>query len=431
MGNGPNEVQQAGGRAALDRLIAGAQIVPRPPVAVAPPPPDNPPPPRTESVQRKPPLRSRLMSDIPPELVHWLWQGRIPLGMLSLVEGEPDMGKSTLLLDIAARVTTGRPMPFENAPDEASRKPSMVILWAPEDAVSQVIRPRLDAAGASVSLVRHIDDPLTLPDDIDRLEEMVVGDGARLLIIEPLTGALSGKVDSFKDHDVRRALQPLADMAKRTGAAVVAIRHLRKGNGPAIHRGGGSIAIGAVARAVLCAGKDPADETVRVIARTKGNLALLPPALRYRFEPVGHVARVEWLGECSITADELLAVPDKKKPAPMLNSAIGVLRQILKGDPVPAADVEEQAAEADVSKATLRRAKEALGVCYTAAKGGSKSGWLLSLPVSEKLKRTNERDAQDGRDARDAQEPHLEHLAHLSTRPDHGPGHGQEAKAKA
>jgi hypothetical protein len=360
-------------KAPEDRPLPPARITAAQPEE-PPPPPEPPQPPGRPKALPSPDFPSTLMSDVQPELVYWFWRGRIPLGMISLVEGEPDMGKSTLLLDIAARATTGRPMPGE---DEGGA-PIHVLLWAPEDPAAQVIRPRLDAAGADSTRIRLITGPMTLPDDAERLERAIRADAAQLVIIEPLTAALSGRVDSFKDHDVRRGLMPLADVAARVGCAVVAIRHLRKGDGPAIHRGGGSIAISALARSVLAVGKDPSDETARVIARTKGNLAELPPALRYRFVSSGHVARVEWLGECAVTADELLAVKkDKPREHGALQEAMNVLRSILAEGPVLVEQAEEQAAETGVSKGTLRRAKAALGV-RSKKNGGS---WLWALPV--------------------------------------------------
>ncbi len=341
-----------------------------------------------------PRLRTVLMDEVQPEVVRWLWHGRIPYAMLSLVEGEPDQGKSTVLLDLAARVTTGRPLPGD-AEDEA-RAPGNVILWAPEDPAPQVIRPRLGAAEADLQRVRLITDGLTLPDDAPRLAELVKADQAQLLIIEPLTAALGGKVDSYKDHDVRRALMPLVELAAAHGCAVVAIRHLRKGDGPAIHRGGGSIAISALARSVLAVGRDPSDREARVLARTKGNLAQLPPALRYRFVSCGHVARVEWMGECQITADELLqpAQPQEKRKAPALIAAMDVVRQLLADGPMLAGDLEEQALAADVAVKTLRRAKEALGVRARAVKGTSPVKWMLSLPLGEMVKMGEGQDGQ-------------------------------------
>lgn len=374
----------------------------------------------TEAAEHTP-LRSVKMSEVQPEPVRWLWTRRIPLGMLSFIEGDPDVGKSTALLDIAARVTLGHAMPGE----EGEGPPGNVIMWAPEDPAAQVIRPRLDAAGADTERVRLITDPLTLPDDVGALEAMIQADGARLLIIEPLTGALSGRTDSYKDHDVRRALMPLVELAQRTGAAVVAIRHLRKGEGSAIYRGGGSVAFGALARSVLAVGRDPADPEARIMARTKGNLSPLPPALRYRFVTVNDVARIEWLGECNITADELLQTQAQKRKAPALESAIEVVRELLLDGPMLVADLDEQAQAAGVSAKTLRRAKEALGVRSKQVHGVTPPQWTLSLPLNERTKGARGGKVREGQKGQQAPSDPLDPLVRPPAREGERPD-GQE-----
>src|SRR5205823_3007590 len=109
---------------------------------------------------------------------------------------------------------------------------------------------------------------------------------------------LDGEVNSFRDQDVRRCMHRLKALAEKTGAAVLIVRHLNKqSKGPALYRGGGSIGIIGAVRSALLVGRDPADETRRVLASNKCNLAAKPRSLLYTIEPHEKVSRIVWLGE--------------------------------------------------------------------------------------------------------------------------------------
>jgi hypothetical protein len=149
-----------------------------------------------------------------------------------------------------------------------------VVLLAAEDGLADTIRPRLDAAGAAPTRVHHLDTvptydaeghvvawvPPSIPEDLTALEALIVQNGAVLVVIDVLMAYLTDRVDSHRDQDVRRALAQLADVAERTGACIVLLRHLRKSRGLAMYAGGGSVGIIGVARAGMVAAIDPYDE---------------------------------------------------------------------------------------------------------------------------------------------------------------------------
>ena len=270
-------------------------------------------------------LGGTLLSDIQPREVEWLWQDHIPLGAITLLDGDPGLGKSLITLDLAARVTTGRGMPDE--PDALLRElrgePYGVVLLSAEDDLARTILPRLRAAGGEDERVYAITDvhetgadgsehtrPFVLPRDIPILAEGIALVRARLVVIDPLTAYLDLRVNSWNDQHVRAALAPLARLAEETGVAILILRHLNKSaGGSALYRGGGFIGISGAARSGLLAAKDPDDpEHQRVLASSKSNLGPPPPSLRYRLLPVGDgaYARVEWLEESHRTAQELL-----------------------------------------------------------------------------------------------------------------------------
>jgi AAA domain len=316
-----------------------------------------------------------LVADVERERVTWLWPGRIPRRKVVVLDGDPGLGKSVLTLTIAAKVSTGSPFPDGERPEVAD-----VILLSAEDDIGDTIRPRLEAAGADLSRCWVLPDitpqvaaeekpqpprPPELPADLDALEGMVKDKGAALVVIDPLMAFLSSQIDSHKDQDVRKVLAPLGYMASRTGAAVVVVRHMNKGQGgSALYRGSGSIGIAAAARAGLLVAPDPDDEGRRILAVSKSNLGAKASSLAYRIveDELYKVARVVWDGASKHTASDLVRPRVDEEEAPALAEAVGVLKEILADGPLAAGNVKRMAATAGVAERTLQRARHALGV---------------------------------------------------------------------
>jgi predicted ATP-dependent serine protease len=190
------------------------------------------------AIRRHVQIESIRAVDVTPEPVRWLWTGRIPRGKLTLVEGPPGLGKTLLLLGVAARCSAAMPMPLQG--DTAEGCGINVLIVSYEDGLADTLRPRIEAAGADLTRVHFIERVvehsdrgavetlLALPEHIAELEQRIRALDARLVVIDPLMAAISAKVDAHKDQDVRRVLAELRNLAERTGAAVVAVRHLRK-----------------------------------------------------------------------------------------------------------------------------------------------------------------------------------------------------------
>ena len=338
-------------------------------------------------------LVSVCVSDVEPERVSWLWPGRIPFGKLTVLDGDPGTGKSTLTLDLASRVSNGGRMPDGTISEKPGK--AGVVLVSAEDGAGDTIRPRLDAAGADVTrvhLLTDVDDlddegtrrrrPWTMPRDIDMLGALVVSVGARLVIIDPMNAVLSTKVDAYRDQDVRVALAPLARVAQETGAAIVLVRHLTKGGGSnALYRGGGSIGIIGAARSGLLVAPDPNDEAGarRVLAVTKANLATQATSLAYELVPAEEhgCARVRWLGESSHTSSSLLVPPPSEEERTAADEAVEFLRDALASGPVAAKQLISDARDAGHSKRTIDRAKKEIGA--QSMKSGIDTGWLWAL----------------------------------------------------
>ena len=326
-----------------------------------------------------------LLSDVRREQVDWLWAGRIPFGKVTLLEGDPDEGKSTLVLDLAARASTGTRMPF----DCTDRVPAGVVILNAEDGLGDTIRPRLEAAGANLTRILgfRFEELPEIPGSLDVIEAAVRRVEAVLVVVDPLMAFLSERVESHRDHHIRRALAPLAALAQRTGAAVVAVRHLNKSAGTsAKYRGGGSIGITGAARSVILAAPDPDDPERKIIARVKGNLGPAWAAIAYRLMSAGETVRIEWLEETAHTADGLLT-SESTETRSALDEAVRLLTAQLADGPVEARQVKRELGRAGVSLRTLERARAALGVI--ARPDGYQGRWQWCLRESANTAQTS------------------------------------------
>lgn len=328
------------------------------------------------------------LSDVEPETVRWLWPDRIPLGKLTMLDGDPGLLKSTITLDLAARLSRGAAMPDGSSPEVDG--PAGTVLLTAEDGLADTVRPRLDAAGgdpARVAVVKHVptvDGEPRLPtvEDTPELERALDTVEARLLVVDPLMAFLPADVNSHRDQDVRRALAPLAELADEAGVAVVAIRHLNKSGGSnPKYRGGGSIGLIGAARSGLLVAEDPdAPDTRRILAATKANLSEPAPSLTYRpVQADNGAVRVEWEGESEHAAHALLDAPSGEERTAR-EEAADVLREELRNGPVEVDDLKGTAEELGMSWRTFRRAKNQLGIEHTRDGFGGPWQWKLPNP---------------------------------------------------
>lgn len=325
------------------------------------------------------------LADIEPKRLQWLWRGWLPVGKLVVLDGDPGLGKSQILLDIAARLSRGDVMPDESEPGISG--PVSTLLLSAEDDLADTIVPRLMAAGADLGRIHArtlVNDSgeMRYPTiaDIDRLRSDLLITGARLVVIDPLMAYLPETTNAHRDQQMRRLLAPLADLAGEFGAVVAALRHLNKSAATsAMYRGGGSIGIIGAARLGILVGKDPNDSTGkrRVIAAHKQNLADDGATLAYHVESVGDVSRIVWDGASSVCAQDMLG---EDGDGLALRDAMEFLRVELAGGPVGSEVIYGMGEQAGHSKRTLQRAKGRLGVESVKDTGSMRGKWCWALP---------------------------------------------------
>lgn len=327
-----------------------------------------------------------MMSDVVPEELEWLWPGRILFGKLNMLDGDGGLGKSTLMLDLAARLSTGQPLP-----DGTRHQPTGTLLLMAEDGAGDTILPRLANAGADmarIGLLQTITDPEdnaevmpTLPDDLWHIENAIVAVGARLLVIDPLLGYIGDTVNEYRDKEMRRAMMPIIAMAQRLRIAVVGLRHVTKAvAGNAKHRGLGAVTLTNLARSVLFAATDPDIPECNILAQSKTNLGPLVASLRYRLENCDNKQpRIAWEGVSQHTADSLNAQGSTPQERSELAEAEEFLRDALAGGALLVTAVKRQARDANIAEMTLRRAKMSLRVI--SRKAHTQDGqWTWELP---------------------------------------------------
>ncbi len=328
--------------------------------------------------------------------VDWLWEGRIPLGAVTLIEGDPNLGKSTLTADLAARVSRGWRMPPDGGP-MPDLQPAGVLLLSAEDSLEQTIKPRLEAAGADTSRIVAFtavrdssgdERPPVLPYDLTELETTIMQHAARLVVVDPLMAYLDSEINAHRDQDVRHAMHRFKLLAERTGVALVVVRHLNKlGGGSAIYRGGGSIGIIGAARSALLVGRDPSDRSTCVIASVKSNLSRPPASLRYRLESATvngvEVGRIGWMGECDLTADDLVARPEPPRAKSKAEQCADAIRELIGDGAIKSDELDQQLTAAGFSGNAIRDGKRLVKVKATREGFGPQAVYTLSLAVAD------------------------------------------------
>ena len=325
----------------------------------------------------EPNLKLINMEQVEVEKIDWLLYPFIPFGKVTIVQGDPGEGKTTMVLQIIAKLTKGEAvLPSDSDESDLEEKtmalePVNVIYQTAEDGLGDTIKPRLLSAGADCSRVMVIDDnaqALTMMDA--RLEEAIIKTKARLVVLDPIQGFLGTAVDMHRANEIRPLMKRVAVLAEKYHCAIILIGHMNKNsNGKSSYRGLGSIDFQAAARSVLIVGRIKDEPEIRVVCHVKSSLAPEGKSIAFRLDKdIGF----EWIGEYDISADDLLSGDNRGQK---IHAAKEFLKEILASGSVAQTKVAEEAESRGIKKKTLWNAKKELEI--NSVKIGNQWFWML------------------------------------------------------
>ena len=294
------------------------------------------------------------MSEVDTQTVEWLWKPYIPFGKVTIIQGNPGEGKTTLALCLCAACTNRKPFPLM-----PEHEPFNVIYQTAEDGLGDTVKPRLMEAEADLDRVLVIDESkqeLSLSDE--RIEKAIRQNGARLIILDPIQAYVGEKTDMNKANEIRPIFRRLAEVAERTACAVILIGHLNKAaGGQSAYRGLGSIDFRAAARSVLLIGRVKREPNIRVIVHDKSSLAPEGKPMAFCLDPE---TGFEWVGEYDTTADELLSGAGGNTATKTEQAETLILDLLADENEMTSEEVMKAAAEVGISERTLKTARRNL-----------------------------------------------------------------------
>ncbi len=307
------------------------------------------------------------MAEVEAREVEWLWYPYIPVGKITIVQGDPGEGKTTFILHLAALLSKGEALPCE----EERREPINIIYQTAEDGLEDTIKPRLLEANADCNRILVIDETeaeLSMTDE--RLESAVRETGAKIVILDPIQAYLGASVDMHRANEIRPVMKRLGNMAEKYGCAIILIGHMNKASGSkSTYRGLGSIDFQATARSVLIVGRVKDDNAIRIVAHDKSSLALEGASIAFRLDKE---AGFSWEGIYDISVDELLSGDNRGQKT---RDAKAFLMEILEDGQVSCNEIKEAAEASGIKQKTLQNAKKEMNI--DSKKIGNQWYWQL------------------------------------------------------
>jgi hypothetical protein len=348
-----------------------------------------------------PRVHMKSLADVQPTPIDWLLPGRVARQQVTMINGWPGEGKTSVVVDIVARMTKGELLPDKTAPP----RPLRVLFLSTEDSES-ILHLRLHAAGADLDRVFTIPDTqlpsLTLPSHEGAWVPLLKQKEIDVVVVDPMKAFLDENLRDIAEQDARKFMLALRHIAEEANVAAICIRHPNKatagGHSTAVSAASGSLGFTAAARIELLVGRMPDQDETRALAHVKNNLAKAPPALLFTIVsalvPVNEdetqdVAKIEWQGSNdSVMADDLLARRGSREERSKLEEAKDFLMNYLASGPVEHSAVRAAATRQGIARRTLERARLEVGWTTTVGnlRTGGKSIWGIEGQSPEDFK---------------------------------------------
>lgn len=300
-----------------------------------------------------------LYSDVTAMPVNWLWEPYIAIGKITLLQGDPGCGKSTMMINLIAELSKGGATPD----GRTFGAPQRIIYQCSEDGAKDTIKPRLVSAGAECRNIAFIDEDvysgLTLDDE--RIRDAIIEWKPHLVVIDPIQSYVGNDSDLQMAGRARKLMRRIGMWASTYNCAIVLIGHFsKKESAKDLYRGLGSIDVVAAARSVLQVEKSAKDENIRIVKQVKNSLGSKAPDLMFEIQPntgfqwcgVADMAEVDYSSE--ITLETL---PKTKHELAAL-----LIKKALKNGAVESMQIKRIMAEYHIGDKTMNEVKTELGI---------------------------------------------------------------------
>lgn len=321
---------------------------------------------------------SQSMADVVMRNITWIVPGMYARGEITIVEGDPGLGKSYFQQIVCAALVDGKKIPCESDYEPAKGR---VAYFDTENTADTVTKLRLIENGCE-NLGDYFQEeyPFSIDDEEkwEKVEEALERFKPDMIVFDTINIYIGG-ADTYKSSETQQALSHFKVLASRHNCSVVLLRHLTKASGSkALYRGQGSIAFTGVARIVLTVGLSPEDQEIRVVACTKNNIG--PKIRSFTYRIVGlpdqgdtkNRSKLIWGEFVDLTADDIVSV------APIKNgnkdTALKWLTSTLTvGKSIERAKIERMGAARGFKTTDIEQAAEQLGIKKT--KRGDREFW--------------------------------------------------------